>query len=448
MPLGTVLTMKKQEGPLSAQDFEQLMAAIGLGHPRAPVAVAVSGGADSLALTLLAAEWGEVTALVFDHGLRAGSDQEAQRVAAWLDQAGIRCVRLEWLGDKPGSDLQAAARTARYAALEGWCRENGIEYLLLGHHRDDQAETFLMRLVRGSGVDGLSAMAAVAPPLSRPDGPRLCRPLLAVPKARLEATLRARDQDWIEDPSNRDPAYLRTQVRRLLEQSEIEGLTAGRLSETAGRMAAVRSYLDQVTEDYLRLTTRFDPAGYVEMAKDFGRAVHPVIGLRAMGRILRLTAGADYQPRQARLERLYDDLRRPDFQGATLGGCQLIVDPRGPRPALLVVREPAAVAEAGDLKPGQTVFWDRRFLIEYAKGEGALTLKALGDDGWRQFAAQLPETEDIWFPRAAALSLPSFWQGETLVAVPQLGYWRHSGLEITVQTGPEQWFGKESGEIT
>ncbi len=440
--------MKEEEGPLSAHEFEQLMAAIGLGHPRSPVAVAVSGGADSLALTLLAAEWGEVTALVFDHGLRAGSDEEAQRVAAWLDGAGLRCVRLEWRGDKPGSDLQAAARTARYAALEGWCRENGIEYLLLGHHLDDQAETFLMRLVRGSGVDGLSAMAEVAPPLSRPDGPRICRPLLPVPKARLEATLRARGQDWIEDPSNRDPAYLRTQVRQLLKDSEIEGMSAGRLSETAGRMAAVRSYLDQVTADYLRLTARFDPGGYVEMAKDFGRAVDPVIGLRAMARILRLTAGADYQPRQARLERLYDDLRRPDFQGATLGGCQLIVDQRGPRPVLLVVREPAAVVETRDLEPGGTVFWDRRFLIEYAKGDGALTLKALGDAGWRQFAAQLPENEDIWFPRAAAVSLPSFWQGETLAAVPQLGYWPLGGLEISVRTSAEQRFWEESDEIT
>lgn len=440
--------MKKQAAPLSAHEFEQLMAAIGLRHPRPPVAVGVSGGADSLALTLLAAEWGEVTGLVFDHGLRAGSDQEAQRVAAWLDKADIRCVRLEWPGDKPGSDLQAAARTARYKALESWCRENGIEYLLLGHHLGDQAETFLMRLVRGSGVDGLSAMAAVAPPLSRPDGPRLCRPLLPVPKARLEATLRARDQDWIEDPSNRDPAYLRTRVRRLLENSGIEGLSAGRLSETAGRMAAVRSYLDQVTADYLRLTARFDPGGYVEMAKDFGRAVHPVIGFRALARILRLTAGADYQPRQARLERLYDDLKRPDFQGATLGGCQLIVEERGPRPALLVVREPAAVAAARDLEPGGTVFWDRRFLIEYAKGDGALTLRALGEDGWRQFAAQLPENEDIWFPRAAALSLPSFWQGETLVAAPQLGYWQRGGLEISVRTGAGQLFGEESGEIT
>ncbi len=440
--------MKKEQGPLSAQEFERLMAAIGLGHPRSPVAVAVSGGADSLALTLLAAEWGEVTALVFDHGLRAGSDKEAQRVAAWLDKAGIRCVRLEWPGDKPGSDLQAAARTARYAALEGWCRENGIEYLLLGHHLDDQAETFLMRLVRGSGVDGLSAMAAVAPPLSRPDGPRICRPLLPVPKARLEETLRARDQDWIEDPTNRDPAYLRTQVRQLLKESKIEGMSAGRLSETARRMAAVRSYLDQVTADYLRLTARFDPGGYVEMAKDFGHAVDPVIGLRAMARILRLTAGADYQPRQARLERLYDDLRRPDFQGATLGGCQLIVDERGPRPALLVVREPAAVAEARDLEPGRTVFWDRRFLIEYAKGDGALTLKALGDDGWQQLAAQLPGNKDTWIPRAAAVSPPSFWHGETLVAAPQLGYWQRGGLEISVRMTAEQWFWEESGEIT
>jgi tRNA(Ile)-lysidine synthase len=440
--------MENNDRPVSAQEFEQLMSDIGLGSPGPPVAVAVSGGADSLALTLLASDWGHATGLVFDHGLRPGSGKEAQRVGVWLDKAGVGCVLLEWSGDKPGSDLQAAARTARYKALEGWCRENDVEHLLLGHHLDDQAETFLIRLARGSGVDGLSAMAALVPPLTRPDGPRICRPLLSIPKARLEATLRARDQEWIEDPSNQDPAFLRNQVRRFLKDTDIEGLSAQRLSDTAARMTSVRDFLDQVTDDYLRLTARFDPGGYVEVAKDFGQAIHPVIGLRALARILKLTAGADYQPRQARLERLYDDLGRRDFPGATLGGCQLVADLRGPTPALLVIRESAAVTEVCNLEPGQTVFWDSRFLIEYVKGDGVLTLKALGEAGWRQLVAEMPEGEEIWFPKLAALCLPSFWQDETLVAVPQLGYRRWDRLEISVRTGAERWRWEESGEFT
>ena len=440
--------MENRDGAVSAEEFARFMADIGLVHPGPAVAVAVSGGADSLALTLLAAEWGEVTALIFDHGLRPGSDKEAQQVATWLAAARIRTEVLEWSGDKPQSDLQAAARAARYKSLEGWCRENGVGYLLLAHHRDDQAETFLMRLARGSGVDGLSAMAAVAPPLTHPDGPRICRPFLSIPKKRLEATLRSKEQDWIEDPSNQDTAFLRTQVRALLKDSGIEGLSSQRLSETAGRMACVREYLDQVTTDYLGLTARFDPGAYVEVSRDFSKAIDPVIGLRALARILKVTAGADYQPRQARLERLYRDLGRPDFCGATLGGCQLVVDEHGSRPALLVVREPAAAQEACDLEPGETKLWDSRILIDYVKGAGVLRLKPLGEKGWQRVAAAQPDDQEIRFPRAAGLSLPSLWRGDGLIAVPQLDYWQEEGLEISVRTANERWGWEKSGKFT
>ena len=430
--------MNQNDQPLTAREFEHLMAAVGLERPGPKVAVAVSGGADSMALTLLAAEWGDVTGLIFDHQLRDKSDEEAGQVAVWLEAADIQCEILKWSGDKPASDLQAAARAARYAALEGWCRENGAGHLLLGHHRDDQAETFLIRLARGSGVDGLSAMAGQSPPLTRPDGPLICRPLLAIPKSRLKATLKARDQEWIEDPTNQDPAYLRTQVRQLLRDSEIDGLSPERLSETADRMASVRRYLDEVTADYLRLTARFDPGGYVEVAKDFGSAVDPVIGLRALARVLRIVSGADYAPRQAKLERLYDDLCGPGFAGATLGGCQLVFEDRGPSPNLLVVREVAALEAAAQLAPGQTQFWDGRYLITYEKGPGPLTVQGLGEAGWRQVAAQWSEDDEIRFPRAAALSLPSFWKGQNLLAVPHLEMAGPQDLVITIETGGDR----------
>ncbi|MBM4438672.1 MAG: tRNA lysidine(34) synthetase TilS, partial [Actinobacteria bacterium] len=131
--------------------------------PGTRVAVAVSGGADSLALTLLADEWARrtgrsIAALTVDHGLRPDSAAEASQVGAWLAAARIRHEVLRWEGQKPRSGIHAAAREARYRMLTSWCRENDVRDLLLAHHRDDQSETFLMRLARGSGPDGLAAM--------------------------------------------------------------------------------------------------------------------------------------------------------------------------------------------------------------------------------------------------------------------------------------------------
>ena len=135
------------------------MAALGLSPGDGPFAVATSGGPDSMALALLFKDWGEATFLTFDHRLRKESKAEALQVKAWLAASGQPHEILTWRGAKPAAGIQAAARQARYQALEGWCRERGVKYLFLAHTRDDQAETFLIRLLRGSGVDGLAAMA-------------------------------------------------------------------------------------------------------------------------------------------------------------------------------------------------------------------------------------------------------------------------------------------------
>src|SRR5689334_12818293 len=161
------------------------------------LAVAVSGGADSLALALLADRWaracgGRVTALTVDHGLRPEAAREARQVGRWLKASGIRHVILRW--SPPAmkktatarlANLQAAARDARYELLCGWCRQHAVLHLLLAHHRDDQAETLLLRLARGSGLDGLAAMA----PLVERSAVRLLRPLLAVPKTAITGYL-------------------------------------------------------------------------------------------------------------------------------------------------------------------------------------------------------------------------------------------------------------------
>ncbi len=179
--------------PLTEQEMGPLMAPFEPFEPSPRIAVAVSGGADSMALALLLASWakarqGSIISIIIDHKLRPDSTVEARLVASRLGALGVENRVLTWRGAKPSSGRQAAARVARYELLCAWCRRHGVLHLSTGHHQDDQAETLLLRVGRSSGLDGLAGMPAVRELADL----RLLRPLLSVPKARLEAMLRAR----------------------------------------------------------------------------------------------------------------------------------------------------------------------------------------------------------------------------------------------------------------
>jgi len=231
---------------LDAAEFSSLMARFAPFERQPRLAVACSGGADSMALTLLADHWargegGAVTALIVDHGLRPDSANEANETASRLKSRGIAHQILKREGEVPAGDIEAFARDARYRLFEQWCGENGVLHLLVAHHRDDQAETFLLRLARGSGLDGLAGMA----PESARRNFRLLRPLLGVPRDRLKATLEQAGLDFAEDPMNSDPAYARVRLRAARDTLAAEGLTPERLTATAAHLARARAALER-----------------------------------------------------------------------------------------------------------------------------------------------------------------------------------------------------------
>ncbi|MDE2582833.1 MAG: tRNA lysidine(34) synthetase TilS, partial [Rhodospirillales bacterium] len=202
--------------PVGAAEFAARLDPLGPFEPSPHVAVAVSGGADSLALALLAHAWvgargGRLLGLIVDHGVRAAAAAEAAEAAARLAGIGVpaRILRLHGLARGPG--LAERARAARYAALDAACAAAGIVHLLLGHHAGDQAETVILRALSGSGPAGLAGIAA----LTEAAGPRRLRPLLDIPPARLRATLTAAGLGWTEDPSNADQAATRGRLRQL-----------------------------------------------------------------------------------------------------------------------------------------------------------------------------------------------------------------------------------------
>lgn len=296
--------------PLTGQEFADTMAALSL--PAMPeVAVAVSGGADSMALCLLAKAWADergitLHALTVDHGLRETAACEAKQVGTWLKEHGISHHILIWQPDASRANLQARARDARYELMADWCKTHGITNLLLAHHLDDQAETFLIRLGRGSGVDGLSAMRTVSQRL----GITLLRPLLSISKSRLVTFLTATGQDWIEDPSNHATQFTRTRMRHLLPQLAEAGISAEELGRTAKRMARAQSFLRQSTEEAYAATLSNTASG-LTLNREAFRALHPEIGLRVLAAALQNISGDIYRPRFDQLESLYDALCEP-----------------------------------------------------------------------------------------------------------------------------------------
>lgn len=396
------------------------MGRIGPFEPGPHIAVGCSGGGDSMALTLLLKQWtaarqGRVTALIVDHRIRPESTEEATTVAAWLLRRGIEAVILTRPDTPLRGNLQAAAREARYGLLSGYCAAAGIPCLALAHNLEDQAETVLLRLARGSGVDGLSAMAWVS---ERPDV-RLLRPLLDVPRARLRATLRAAGQAYIEDPSNEEDAFRRVRFRRLAPALAAEGLTAERLAATAARLGRARNALDAAAAAVLARGLRLFPEGYGELDAGPLRDSPPEIALRCLSRILTCVGGGAYPPRQERLQRLYEALMREGepFAGRTLAGCRIVPRGRG----LLFCRELRAVRDV--LPAAGDVFWDGRFRIRLAPSTG-LEIRRLGREGWSMVTGHCPALRETRIPAPVRPSLPALWDLDAVAIVPHLNYVR------------------------
>jgi tRNA(Ile)-lysidine synthase len=312
-------------------DFAAAMAR----HDGAPWAVAVSGGSDSLALMHLLAGFaraGKFTSplvLTVDHGLRPGSAKAAKTVAGWARKAGLETAILSWRGTKPKTGIEAAAREARYRLMGERLGKRKIATLFVGHTEDDQAETFLLRLARGSGLDGLSAMQARAPwPISGFPDLAVARPLLGFGRQRLRDYLTALDQPWLDDPMNEDLAFDRVKIRKARQVLAEAGLTAARIALAASHLARARETLEIVTDAVLARAVRRMDEGVLLEAQVLAAAPREV-GLRALASVLMAVGGNAYRPRFESLERLYDRIARGGFRGgATLHGCHI-----GPAPA-------------------------------------------------------------------------------------------------------------------
>ncbi|MDG3042031.1 tRNA lysidine(34) synthetase TilS [Roseicyclus marinus] len=376
------------------------------------IALAVSGGGDSMAMLALAHGWARVMGIALhvvtiDHGLRAASAAEAAMVGAECAAIGHPHATLRWNWDGQGN-LQDAARAARLRLIDDW--RGDIAHVLFAHSRDDQAETLLMRLSRGSGVEGLSAMA----PLRRPQGHGFwqVRPLLDISRADLRHYATTLRLPFVDDPSNDDPRFDRVRARRALAALADLGLTADGLADTAARMDRARTALAARAASVAHtLVVQDDPAtGQLVLDRDGLAAVERDTQLRLLAAALQWVGGGPYRPRASALEGLLD--RILGGAGGTLLGAQVMLA----RDRLRLFREYAAVRDHSS-PTGPDVLWDGRWRLNGPTVDG-LTTRALGPAGW----AQIPEKPDHAPPYEAALGLPAVFDGDILIACAPLGF--------------------------
>jgi tRNA(Ile)-lysidine synthase len=366
------------------------------------LAVGVSGGRDSLALALCAAEWaaargGRVEAVTVDHRLRDESADEARQVGEWLSAAGIAHHVLVRDGERPLRGVEAAARGARYALLEDFCRARGFLHLLVGHHASDQGETQALRRARGSGPDGLAGMA----PVRETPHLRILRPFLGVPRARLTATLAARGHPWIEDPSNHDPRFARASLRRAQPAAALFA------EESAGVSRARR---DMRVAELAARAVALHPAGLGRVDGAMLAAADRAVARSLVARLIGAVGGRGYPPRRARLIGLVDAMVDGFSEdGRTLGGCTVY---RAEERRFVVLREFSAIAPPVAFAAGtaRVADWDGRFVVTGLPETGG-ELGALGQFVDSPAAVGMPRELRAALPRGAWRSLPAVSAG-------------------------------------
>lgn len=284
------------------------------------IAAGVSGGADSLALALSLKEAGkQVIALTVEHGLRPESAAEALYVAEVMEASGIEHHILRWDGSKPETGLEEAARQARYRLMLDFCHEHQIKALATGHHRRDQAETFLLRLQRGSGVYGLSGIL----PVSEREGIKIIRPQLETAPEDLRAFLTSKNIRWIEDPMNRQEDFMRVKVRHFLPKLENIGIDEKRLAETAATLLKTRLFLQSMVDGFLQNQVRRWNGIAASLSWQKLTALPAEISILALGQLVREIGGSDYLPEACETQRVLASGN--EFRGCTLGNCELFI---------------------------------------------------------------------------------------------------------------------------
>ena len=382
-----------------------------------PIGLAVSGGGDSLALLVMASKWADLfcrdlKVVTIDHHLRSDSRTEANYVKTMADSLGHSHDILDWKYEATTGNFQAAASQARKQLISAWAKKKCIHTVLLGHTANDQAETFLMRLARGSGVDGLACMNRS----KKLYDIEWFRPLLSFQREDLRHYLNFQNIKWFDDPSNENLRYTRVKVRKVLRELEILGVKQRVFLETAKRMDQAKEVLNDVAreagEQYLRLREWGD----IEVDKKLFEVTRHETYLRLLAHIIKSISGNIYRTRLSELKQFALALNESTFKARTIGG----IIARSLNEKTLVLRREPRVPTFIKHAPARNFIWDSRWAISLVKNKLGVSEKIgpLGTFGLSQIRPKVPAS----IPTEGLISLPTLFREERVVASPVLNF--------------------------
>ena len=414
--------------------FFKVMDTLGPYEKNPHLAVAVSGGSDSLCLAILAQEWannrgGKITALIVDHGLRKNSGKECKETQNILKKRKIFSHCFKWkLSKIPKKGVQEKAREFRYNIFEDWCFKKNIVHLLVAHHFEDQKETFFMRLNDNSNIYGLACM----PKILFKKKIRILRPLLDLKKKEIIKYLKEKKVNWIEDPTNVSSKYSRNRLRKILPKLEKKGLTDNKLKKILKRAQKERKKIENKLADWLNKYVDINSLGYASINFSSLKLLNKDDFIFIFSRILNMISGSFYVPKSKYVYNFYKKINSNEtINDRNLGGCHIFFF----KEKLYVCREIFKKDRKQKINfQFNKIVWDNRFEIEQKKNKNFLLKKELGKsvfieqlqkDGWNEILLKNEKLKkEFMIPNKIILSLPAIKNKKSdVLYVPHLNYY-------------------------
>ena len=418
----TVVSLKLLEDKKINQIYFRFRETISSFVGKEKFAIAVSGGSDSLALSVLAKLYSlendnDFMALIIDHKLRKESADEAKQTYKNLTQNKIKAKILTYRGEKFSSNIQKKARDLRYDLFEKYCTKNKIKFLILAHHQDDLIENFYIRLIRGSGIKGLTSLKNV---FEYSKNFHLLRPLLNFNKEELLNITKKSYSSWVEDRSNKNDKFLRVRIRKMQYKLQKEGFDPKRIIKTIENLNTAKDSLEFYIFKSEKKYLKFYKEGYAKLKSSiFNNEAQEVI-FRVIIKAIHFVSGEYYPPRSDSLKTLMKNLSTKSFKSSTLGGCLIKKD----KSIISFFREDRNIVSETLNKIKKKISWDDRFLVyNNFNNKEKFVVKKLGDQGIEYLKKNKFKDCVNKIPPHAKKTLPSFWNNKgDLLFVPFLNF--------------------------
>jgi len=418
----TVVSLKLLEDKKINQIYFRFRETISSFIGKEKFAIAVSGGSDSLALSILAKLYSlendnDFVALIIDHKLRKESVDESKQTYKNLTQNKIKAKILTYRGEKFSSNIQKKARDLRYDLFKNYCAKNKIKFLILAHHQDDLIENFYIRLIRGSGIKGLTSLQNI---FEYNKNFYLLRPLLNFTKEELLYITKKSYSSWIEDPSNKNDKFLRVRIRKMQSKLQKEGFDPKRIIKTIDNLNIAKDSLEFYVFKSEKKYLKFYKEGYATLKFSiFNNEAQEVI-FRVIIKAIHFVSGEYYPPRSDSLKNLMKNLSKKTFKSSTLGGCLVEKD----KSIISFYREDRNIISETLNKTKHRKNWDDRFLVyNNFNNKEQFVVKKLGDQGIEYLRKNKFNDYENKIPPHAKKTLPSFWNNKgELLFVPFLNF--------------------------